>query len=163
MYKISRDTINNPIKRLYVDMDGVLVDFNSGVNRLNKMTKAAYANDPKNAPGVFALMDPIPGAIEAINRLDEKFDVYILSTAPWNNPSAWSDKLNWVKRHLGERFKKRLILSHHKDLLRGDFLIDDWDKHGVTDFQGEWIQFGSERFPDWDSIVSYLDQKDKKC
>ena len=160
MYKISKDIKNNRIKRLYVDMDGVLVDFDSGVNRLNKMTRASYANDPKNAPGVFALMDPIPGAIEAINRLDEKFDVYILSTAPWNNPSAWSDKLNWVKLHLGKRFEKRLILSHHKDLLRGDFLIDDWDKHGTSDFKGKWIQFRSSEFPDWDAVEKYLEGKE---
>ena len=160
MYKISKDIPVDPAKRLYVDMDGVLVDFNSGVNRLNNMTRAAYANAPKNAPGVFALMDPMPGAIEAINRLGKKFDVYILSTAPWNNPSAWSDKLNWVKQHLGKRFEKRLILSHHKDLLRGDFLIDDWDKHGTSDFQGKWIQFGSQEFPDWAAVEEYLKDKE---
>ena len=156
---MTNDSINDSRKRLYVDMDGVLVDFNSGVNRLDDETRAAYANAPKNAPGVFALMDPMPGAIEALNRLADKFDVYILSTAPWNNPSAWSDKLEWVKRHLGERFKKRLILSHHKDLLRGDFLIDDWDKHGTSDFQGKWIQFGSQEFPDWDAVEEYLKKK----
>ena len=161
MFKITKDIISDPRKRLYVDMDGVLVDFNSGVNRLNKMTRATYAGQLKNAPGVFALMDPIPGAIDAINRLADKFDVYILSTAPWNNPSAWSDKLNWIKQHLGERFKKRLILSHHKDLLRGDFLIDDWDKHGTSEFQGEWIQFGSPQFPDWDVVEEYLKDKDE--
>ena len=75
---------------------------------------------------------------------------------PWNNPSAWSDKLNWVKRHLGDKFKKRLILSHHKDLVIGDFLIDDWDKHGTSDFQGKWIRFGSPEFPDWDAVEAYL-------
>ena len=73
MYKISKDIHVDPAKRLYVDMDGVLVDFNSGVNRLNNMTRAAYADAPKNAPGVFALMDPMPGAIEAINRLEQPF------------------------------------------------------------------------------------------
>jgi 5'(3')-deoxyribonucleotidase len=159
MFKMMNNSINAPKKRLYVDMDGVLVDFNSGIHRLDDLTRAAYAETPKNAPGVFALMDPMPGAIEAMNRLADKFDVYILSTAPWNNPSAWSDKLNWVKQHLGDRFKKRLILSHHKDLLRGDFLIDDWDKHGVTDFQGEWIQFGSQPFPDWEAVEKYLKDK----
>jgi 5'(3')-deoxyribonucleotidase len=155
MFKI-RKGIPHLKGRLYVDMDGVLVDFYSGVNRLNDATRAAYANDPKNAPGVFALMDPMPGAIEAINRLADIFDVYILSTAPWNNPSAWSDKLNWVKLHLGDKFKKRLILSHHKDLLNGDFLIDDWDKHGTSSFQGKWIRFGSPEFPDWDAVEAYL-------
>lgn len=49
MYKITKNA--RPAKRLYVDMDGVLVDFNSGVNRLNNMTRAAYADAPKNAPG----------------------------------------------------------------------------------------------------------------
>ena len=156
---ITAETVIPQQKLLYVDMDGVLVDFNSGVNRLNDKTQAAYAGKPKNAPGIFALMDPIPGAIEAINRLSEKFDVYILSTAPWDNPTAWSDKLNWVKQHLGDNFKKRLILSHHKDLLRGDFLIDDWDKHGTSSFQGEWIQFGSTEFPDWPAVEEYLNQK----
>ena len=159
MYKISKDIHVDPAKRLYVDMDGVLVDFNSCVNRLNNMTRAAYADAPKNAPGVFALMDPMPGAIEAINRLDEKFDVYILSTAPWNNPSAWSDKLNWVKQHLGSKFEKRLIITHRKDLLNGDYLIDDWDKHGASEFNGEWIQFGSAKFPDWKAVETYLNSK----
>ena len=35
------------------------------------------------------------------------------------------------------------------------------DKDGASEFSGEWIQFGSERFPDWDSIVSYMNEKDK--
>lgn len=157
--RISAETYIPPEKRMYVDMDGVLVDFDSGVNRLNNATRAAYAAKPKNASGVYALMDPVPGAIDAITRLADKFDVYILSTAPWENPTAWSDKLNWVKQYLGNPFEKKLILSHHKELLCGDFLIDDWDKHGTSKFQGEWIRFGSPQFPDWDTVEDYLNQK----
>ena len=40
-------------------------------------------------------MQPNEGAIDAMNRLKDKYDIYILSTAPWDNPSAWSDKLEW--------------------------------------------------------------------
>ena len=50
------------------------------------------------------------GAIDAMNRLKDKYDIYILSTAPWDHPSAWSDKLEWVQRYLGEVCYKRLIL-----------------------------------------------------
>ena len=42
-------------------------------------------------------MKPVEGAIEAYQELTRHFEVYILSTAPWNNPSAWADKLLWVK------------------------------------------------------------------
>jgi 5'-nucleotidase len=49
------------------------------------------------------------------------FDTYILSTSPWENPSAWSDKLLWVKHHLGSICYKRLILTHHKNLNVGHF------------------------------------------
>lgn len=142
---------------LYVDMDGVLVDFNAGINRLSAKTRESYFSHPEDAPGVFALMDPMPGAIDALNRLRKKFDIYILSTAPWDNPSGWSDKLNWVKDHLDPYFTKRLILCHHKNLLKGRYLIDDRPKHGADHFGGEWIHFSSPEFPDWKTVLEYLD------
>jgi 5'-nucleotidase len=101
-------------------------------------------------------MDPMKGAIEAFERLSLDFDTYILSTAPWENPSAWSDKLHWVKKHLGKSAYKRLVLSHHKHLSTGDFVIDDRTKNGVDKFSGEHIHFGTERFPDWQSVIAYL-------
>ncbi len=36
----------------------------------------------------FARMGPYEGAINAYHHLARFYDVYILSTAPWNNPSA---------------------------------------------------------------------------
>ena len=35
-------------------------------------------------------------------------------------------------------------------------MIDDRGKNGTSDFAGEWIHFGSERFPDWESVLKYL-------
>jgi 5'(3')-deoxyribonucleotidase len=143
-------------KILYFDMDGVLVDFVSGVRRLPPKAFREYEGRLDEVPGIFGLMDPMPGAIEAVARLAGTYDVYILSTAPWNNPSAWADKVRFVQRHFPEVFYKRLILSHHKDLCKGDYLVDDRSKHGTDAFEGEWIHFGSERFPDWNAILDYL-------
>ena len=143
-------------KILYVDMDNVLVDFESGILRLNTATREQYQDNYDEVPGIFSLMDPVDGAIESFNLLAEHYDTFILSTAPWNNPSAWSDKCIWVKKHLGDKAYKRLIISHRKDLNRGDYLIDDRQKNGASDFEGELILFGSERFKDWQAVIKYL-------
>ena len=146
-------------KILYVDMDNVLVDFPSAFPRVSPELLTKHGDDKDEIPGIFSLMDPIPGAIESFNELSKLFDTYILSTSPWENDSAWTDKLKWVKKHLGESAYKRLILSHHKNLNIGDFLIDDRTKNGADKFQGEHIHFGTEKFPDWKSVVEYLNQK----
>jgi 5'-nucleotidase len=144
------------MKTLYIDMDNVLVDFPSGIERLSPEVRKQYEGDLDEVPGIFALMDPIPGAIEAFKMLSKYFDTYILSTAPWENPSAWSDKVIWVQKYLGDHAHKRLILSHHKNLNDGDFLIDDRLKNGVDKFKGQHIHFGQSDFPDWKSVSSYL-------
>jgi len=73
-----------------------------------------------------------------------------------------SDKLVWVKKYLGTHAYKRLILSHHKELNIGDYLIDDKLKNGADKFQGELIHFGSDKFPAWDAVVVYLSES-KDC
>lgn len=143
-------------KILYLDMDNVLVDFPSAFPRLSPEVLSAYDGRLDEVPGIFALMDPLPGALEAHRELSAIFDTYILSTSPWENPSAWSDKLLWVKRHLGTPAHKRLILSHHKNLNRGHFLVDDRTKNGAGLFEGEHIHFGTPAYPDWPAVTSYL-------
>ena len=127
--------MNSEVKKVYIDMDGVIVDFQTGIDRLPKVVRDRFPEDKDidEAEGIFSLMEPIPGAIEAVTKLanSSKLDVYILSTAPWLNPSAWSDKLRWVHDHFGagehSPLYKRIILSHNKHLNDGDYLIDDRD------------------------------------
>lgn len=144
---------------LYVDMDNVLVDFRAGIARLDPVVRAAHAQHLDEVPGIFENLPPMPGAIDAFHELCGLFDTYVLSTAPWNNPPSWTQKLLWVQRHLGPDAYKRLILTHHKDLNAGDFLVDDRPNNGASRFRGEWIAFGSPEFPDWAVVLPYLRQR----
>ncbi len=119
---------------------------------------APYDVNPDTIPNIFRRLNPIEGAISSVTKLlsSSKYEVYFLSTAPWKNPSAWTDKRLWVEEHFGDVVKRRLILTHRKDLLNGDILIDDRPNNGAKDFKGHWIHFGSEKFPDWTSVLNYL-------
>ena len=144
------------MKTLYIDMDNVLVDFQSGIDAISQEERTQFKDDLDEVPGIFSKMVPSEGAIEAYIELTKHFDVYILSTAPWENPSAWTDKLLWVKKYLGKSAYKRLILSHNKQLNMGDFLVDDRTANGAGEFNGEHVHFLTSEFPNWQSVVEYL-------
>ena len=135
-------------KILYVDLDGVLADYESA--------KATTTEKERKQKGFFENLSPIEGAIEAFKKLSKKYETYFLSTAPWTNIHAPSEKRIWVEKHLGRYAFKKLILTHNKGLLKGDFLIDDRTMNGVKEFEGEHIHFGSEKFKTWNDVLDYL-------
>jgi 5'-nucleotidase len=144
-------------KIVYVDMDNVLVDFKSGIEQLSEVVQKEYEGKLDEVPHIFSLMQPMPKAIESYKLLSANFDTYILSTAPWENHTAWHDKVVWVKKYLGTEAYKRLILTHNKHLNIGDYLIDDRPTHnGADKFKGEFIHFASAKYPDWDGVMNYL-------
>lgn len=148
-------------KRVFVDMDNVLVDFESGLAQVSEEVKQEYEGRLDEIPRLFGLMKPMPGAIEAVHELQKHYDLFILSTVPWKNPSAWSDKVAWVTGYLDDVFHKRMVITHRKDLCLGDYSIDDRGKNGTSEFTGDWIEFGSEKFPDWNSVLEYLNAKEQ--
>ena len=145
-------------KIVYVDMGGVLMDFHAGLELIGDELRKEYAGRYDEVPNIVSYLPPVKGAVEAMYALQQsgKYDVYILSTSPWSNPTTWSDKVEWINRHMDKYYCKRLILSHHKNLLRGDYIIDDRGKHGTSGFKGEWLRFGSQEFPNWESVLEYL-------
>lgn len=147
------------MNRRYFDMDNVLVDFGSGIAKLDSKTIEEYARMLDEVPCIFSLLEPMSAAIESVHKLAVMYEVYILSTAPWKNPSAWADKVAWVTKYFDGVFQKRMILTHHKDFLKEVFQIDNRPKHGADSFDGEYIQFGSDEFPDWPAVVEYLKNK----
>lgn len=143
---------NKPI--ILIDMDGVLCDFDKRAKELEE-NEGIKGHRLFKHPSAYKDLEPIEGAIEAWERLQEKYDTYVLSTPPWSNPEAWAEKRRWVETHLGKSAHKKLILAHNKGIVRGDFLIDDRIANGVADFGGEHIHFGLDGL-DWKQILNYL-------
>lgn len=149
---------NQPAKqKLFFDMDGTLVDFESGIGRVAPEILAANREHPEDIEGIFSLMEPMDGAVEAVRSLSQCYDCYILSTAPWDNESAWSDKVAWIKRYMGDTFHKKVILTHHKELLNDgeSILIDDKTNHGADSFGDNFIQFNGN----WNEITARLSRR----
>lgn len=142
---------------IYVDLDGVLADFDLARERHPLSEKTPFKGRPDKIPNIYYDLPPIDDGIAAVQQLlSEGHEVYILSTAPWDNPDAWTHKRLWVEKHFGNLIRKRLILSHRKDLLLGDVLIDDNPWNGAKEFKGIWIKYGSDEYGNWKSILNHL-------
>jgi len=153
--------VTNSLKIIFIDLDGVIADFESAIKIHPLRNQAPYDIHPDTIPNIFLNLDTIPGAFDAVNKLlcDIRFEIYFLSTAPWNNPSAWTDKRLWLEMLFGEKINRRLILTHRKDLLKGDILIDDRPNNGAENFEGKILKFASLEFPDWNSILKELQKE----
>jgi 5'(3')-deoxyribonucleotidase len=136
--------------RIFVDMDGVIVDFDSYAKSIPDMVKST--------PGAYLNMLPIPGAIKAIRSLiGMGYDVWLATRPPTGIAGAYGDKAQWVFNWLPE-LKRKLILTHDKGLLgcENDFLIDDRPhKANCESFTGTLIVFG-EGGHNWESVLTFF-------
>ncbi len=112
---------------------------------------------PQSLPGFFENLAPKVNAVDSFLNLADSYDVHILSAPSVYNPLCYTEKRVWVENHLGFEFTHKLILATNKGLLKGDYLIDDYIAgRGQESFEGELLHFGSEHYPDWNSITTYL-------
>jgi hypothetical protein len=131
--------IKDIMNRIFIDMDGVIVDFDGYAQKLGQP-----ADEIPQLPGVYLRMEPMPDAIEAVRSLiGMGFEVWAATKPPTGLASAYSDKATWIFNHLPE-LKRRLILTHDKGLLGDgeDFLIDERPhKANCRKFAGALIVF----------------------
>jgi hypothetical protein len=141
-------------KIIYIDMDDTICDY-SGLWSIYK-EKFPGVQYPQSKFGFFSRLKPVEGALESISLLEKYYDVFILTRPSIKNLHSYSEKAEWVEKYLGEEYLEKLILCPDKSLVKGNFLIDDYDKNGQTEFEGEFIKFKTEMFPNWESVVKYL-------
>ena len=93
---------------IYVDLDGVVADFDKGKRDHPLGGVTPYIGRPDKLPGIYQNLHPIEDAIVSVNKLlKSKYKIYFLSTAPWDNPDAWTHKRLWIAKHFEEKLTKK--------------------------------------------------------
>lgn len=126
--------------RLFLDLDGVLVNYQGGYYKLESSVKkgevkAAVANDYLNSSEFWANLDWLYGGEELWKASKGLFEhVYILSstgaTSPERSNVIVDGKLAWVKKHIPEMDSKNIFIVNGKHLKPGfadkmSILVDD--------------------------------------
>ena len=95
--------------------------------------------DLMKEPGMFARLQPMPGAVECLKRLNAnpKLDCYIL-TSYSGNPEIAHGKLVYFAKHFPFFDPQKIVLCHPKFLAFGHVLVDD-----SLDNLKEWSAFQS--------------------
>lgn len=128
--------------RAYVDLDGVLADFDKAARERNLPPSVA-----KTVAGIYSDLPLIKDAVTGLAELEQLgFDVWILTKIPRENPWAATEKLQWVRRHLPHPLHDKVIITPDKGCVGcyRDVLIDDHPEWAnACNFPGRVIAFSS--------------------
>lgn len=87
------------------------------------------------SPGFFRHLPVMEDAVDVLRRLNERYEVFIVSAA-MEFPNSLKDKYDWLMEHFPFFTWKQLALTGSKDLVFGDFMIDDHVKN-LKNFKGK--------------------------
>lgn len=135
--------------KLYVDMDGVLADFDTGYERIIGIRPDKEKDNVdwalvRSVPGFYRDLPLMPDA-DVLWRAIAPLNPAILTGVPKSVPEAAANKFEFIEKHSEVFGNAECIccLSKNKwQICRsGDILIDDWEKYRKRwiDAGGRWI------------------------
>jgi 5'-nucleotidase len=87
------------------------------------------------APGFFRNLPVMEDSVEVLRELNKRYEVFIVSAA-MEFPNSLKDKLEWLLEHFPFFTWRQVALCGSKDLVCGDFMIDDHVKN-LSGFKGK--------------------------
>lgn len=133
-----------PRKRILIDMDNTVCDlyaawlgaynreFGQNITKADVTTWDIHNHIPHGGliykyletPHFYRTFNPIPGAVEAVEKLQRVVDIRICSAHHADDGVA-SDKMWWLRNHMPFIPRKDVMLAYHKHEILADGLVDD--------------------------------------
>ncbi|MEO5907612.1 MAG: 5'(3')-deoxyribonucleotidase [Ginsengibacter sp.] len=154
-----KDYFSRDFEFLFNDEDLHGKDLNQVVPKKNFSQFLEYLN----VPGFCADLELMPDADRVMKKLNEKYELFIVSAA-LEFPNSLIDKFNWIEKNLPFISWKQICFCGTKSLIQTDIMIDDRTRN-FSHFKGRKILYTChhnilekdyERVSNWKEIESKL-------
>jgi 5'-nucleotidase len=125
-------------------------------------------------PGLFIAFEPADGCVAAVRGMvDAGLNVFFCTAPlPFQYEACVAEKYAWVRKHFGDEYLARIIVTRDKTVIKGSVLIDDKPKVTGACDRPEWTHLiytqsynahitDKPRFTDWadwrSALGAYLD------
>jgi 5'(3')-deoxyribonucleotidase len=168
------------MKRLIIDMDDVIADttgqfisyyereYGVRVERETLHHKEEGEGFPNKEaimrylfePGFFRKITPYENSINVLEKLNQKYDLFIVSAA-MQFPQSLSEKQEWLQEHCPFLHWKQIVFCGSKAVVHGDYMIDDMI-YNLETFNGEKFIYTAphnmqynhyQRLNDWNEVA----------